>query len=120
MTLGGNFIIKDSGKREEFVGGMVRDTAAGKVNYLKVLDGPMLHRWAEHLTKGAIKYPDIRPGVANWTLAAGEAEYQRARESAIRHFFQYLRGDVDEDHASALFFNVNLAEYVRAKLQEAK
>lgn len=110
------FVIKDSGKREQFASGMVRDTAAGKVNYLKVLDGPMLQRWAEHLTKGALKYPDVKPGVANWTLAAGEAEYQRAKESAARHFFQYLRGDRDEDHGAGVFFNINLAEYIREKL----
>lgn len=111
------FIIKDSGKREEFTSGMVRDTAAGKTNFLKVMDGPMLDRWATHLTKGAIKYPDVKPGVANWTLAGGQAEYQRARESAARHFFQYLRGDTDEDHAAATFFNINLAEYVAEKMR---
>lgn len=111
------FIIKDSGKREVFASGMVRDTAADKVNFLKVLDGPMLQRWASHLTKGALKYPDVKPGVANWTLANGQAEYQRARESAARHFFQYLRGDTDEDHAAGVYFNINLAEYVRAKME---
>lgn len=110
------FTIKDSGKREQFTSGMVRDTAVDKVNFLKVLDGPMLHRWAAHLTKGAVKYPDIAPGVANWTLASGEPEYQRAKESALRHMLQYLRGDRDEDHAAAVFFNLNLAEYVKAKL----
>lgn len=114
------FTIKDSGKREQFTSGMVRDTAAGKFNFLKVFDGPMLMRWAIHLTKGAVKYPDVKPGVANWTLAEGEAEYQRARESAARHFFQYMRGDRDEDHAAAVFFNINLAEYVREKMETRK
>lgn len=113
-----NFTIKDSGKREEFLSGMVRDTAAGKINFLKILDGPMMERWAAHLTKGAVKYPDVKPGVANWTLANGGAEYQRARESAARHFFQYLRGDADEDHAAAVYFNINLAEYVAAKIMQ--
>ncbi len=110
------FEIKDSGKRQEFVSGMVRDTAEGKTNYMSVLDGPMFDRWAEHLTKGKIKYPDVEPGVANWTLAGGEAEYHRFRQSAFSHFRKWLRGDVDEDHASALFFNVNGAEYVKAKI----
>lgn len=113
------FIIKDSGKREEFESGMVRDTQLGKINFLKVLDGPMLERWAAHLTKGAVKYPDIRIGVANWTLADGEAEYQRAKESAMRHMMQYLRGDTDEDHAAAVYFNLNLAEYVLARMRAA-
>ena len=111
-----DFVVKDSGVREEFKSGMVRDTTAGKINFLKLMDGPMLKRWAAHLTKGAVKYPDVQIGVANWTLAAGEAELQRAKESATRHFFQYLNGDTDEDHASAVFFNINLAEYVKGKL----
>lgn len=111
-----SFTIKDSGKRESFSSGMVRDTSADKINYLKVLDGPMLRRWAAHLTKGAAKYPDVAPGVANWTLASGEPELRRAVESAFRHFIQYLNGDRDEDHAAAIYFNLNLAEYVREKL----
>lgn len=113
-----SFIIKDSGKREQFASGMVRDTTEGKANYLKVLDGPMFKRWAEHLTKGAAKYPDVKPGVANWTLASGEPEYQRAKESAMRHMIQYLRGDRDEDHAAAVFFNINLAEYVKERMAD--
>jgi hypothetical protein len=112
------FTVKDSGKREHFTSGMVRDTTSGKTNYLKVLDGPMLERWAVHLTKGALKYPDIKIGVANWTLADGEGEYQRAKESALRHMLQYLHGDRDEDHAAAVFFNLNLAEYVRERLSD--
>lgn len=107
------FIIKDSGKREEFAGGMVRDAQEGKVEGDRVAEGPMLRRWAEHLTKGAVKYPDRAPGKANWTLASGEAEYVRFRKSAWRHFMQWWAGEVDEDHASALYFNVNGAEYVK-------
>lgn len=111
------FIIKDSGQRQEFTGGMVRDVTTGKTQYLRVLDGPMFERWAIHLTKGAVKYPDVRPGVANWTLAAGVPEYERFRESATRHFIAWLRGDRDEDHASACYFNINGAEFVREGLE---
>lgn len=110
------FTIKDSGKRQEFKSGMVRDTTEGKTNYLKVLDGPMFDRWATHLTKGAVKYPDVSPGVANWTLADGEEELVRFKQSAFSHFRKWLRGDMDEDHAAALFFNVNGYEFVKAKL----
>lgn len=86
---------------------MVRDVTTDKVNYLLIFDGPMLDRWAIHLTKGANKYAP-----RNWMLARGEEEYQRFRESATRHFRQWLRGDADEDHASAVFFNINGKEYV--------
>lgn len=107
-----SFTINDSGERRQFDSGMVRDTADGKVNFLSVRFGPMLRRWAEHLTKGRTKYPDTAPGTPNWTLAAGVAEYLRAKESAARHFEAWLLGERDEDHASGVFFNVNLAEYI--------
>jgi hypothetical protein len=104
------FTIKDSGKREEFSGGMIRDTAEGKINYALVADGPMLKRWAEHLTKGAKKYAK-----RNWMKAEGQEEYERARESAFRHFMQWFNGETDEDHASAVFFNINETEYLKLK-----
>lgn len=95
---------------------MVRDTTEGKIEYLSMRLGPMFKRWAAHLTRGRAKYPDAELGVPNWTLASGEAEYLRAKESASRHFEQWLAGDRDEDHAAAVFFNINLAEYVRERM----
>lgn len=114
-----SFVVKDSGARQEFTSGMVRDVADDKVDYARVFDGPMIERWAAHLTKGATKYPDTAPGVPNWTLARGDAERARFRASAVRHFVQWLRGDVDEDHAAAVFFNINGAEYVKTQMAEA-
>jgi len=108
-----SFEIKDSGIRELYVGGMVRDTANEKVNYLLVFDGPMLDRWAAHLTAGAKKY-DAR----NWMLASGPEEYERFRESATRHFRMWLAGETDEDHASGVFFNINGSEYVKCLLSQ--
>lgn len=96
----------------EFESGMQRDTTEGKINYLLVRDGPMFRRFAIHLTKGAEKY-DPR----NWMKAEGESELERFRESAARHFEQWLAGDRDEDHAAAVIFNINGAEYVREKLE---
>jgi hypothetical protein len=107
----GSFQVKDSGQRMEFESGMVRDLAEGKVDYSLIYDGPMLDRWAEHLTKGAVKY-----AVRNWMKARGQEEYERFRSSAARHFRQWFRGDIDEDHAAAVYFNLNGAEYVRAFL----
>lgn len=105
------YIVKDSGARTQFASGMVRDTAEGKVDYLLVRDGPMFKRWAEHLTKGAVKYSK-----RNWLLAAGEPELARFQESAARHFEQWLAGDMDEDHAAAVFFGINGACYVQDQL----
>lgn len=106
------FVVKDSGKREEFTSGMVRDTTEGKTDYTLVLDGPMFERWAQHMTKGAVKYSK-----RNWMKAAGRAEYDRFRESALRHFMAWYRGDTDEDHASGVYFNINGAEFVAANVK---
>lgn len=107
------FTIKDSGERSEFEGGMVRDSATDKLDYTSLLFGPMLDRYIAHLTKGREKYPDPEPGVPNWTLAQGEAELVHAKRSLLRHMFQLLRNERDEDHAAAVWFNVNLIEYIR-------
>ena len=110
--------IRDSGQRQEFAGGMIRDTCEGKIDYTGLLFGPLLKRWAAHTTAGRAKYPDVQLGVPNWTLAAGEAEYHRFRQSAFRHFMQYMAGETDEDHLAATAFNLNGMEYVREKLAE--
>lgn len=90
---------------------MVRDVTTDKTNVSLVFDGPMFWRWAVHLTKGAIKYAS-----RNWMKANGEKEYERFKESAARHFYQWYRGDIDEDHAAAVIFNINGAEYVKLQL----
>jgi len=105
------FTIKDSGERLEYDSGMRRDTTEGKADYSLVYDGPLVDRYAEHLTKGAVKY-----GPRNWQLADSPAELERFRSSASRHFRQWIRGERDEDHFSATVFNMNAAEYVLEKL----
>lgn len=104
------FSVKDSGKRLKFASGMVRDVETDKTRFDLVADGPMLERWAVHLTKGAQKY-----SARNWMKADGDEEFQRFRASAFRHFIQWFHGETDEDHASALYFNVNGVEYVKEK-----
>lgn len=115
------FVVRDSGERQKFESGMSRDVTTGKVQIGRVFDGPMLKRWAEHITKGATKYPDIRPGVPNWTLASGEEELARFKDSAARHFWEwYTNSNPSEDSAAGIFFNVNGAEFVKEKLREGK
>ena len=106
-----NFETRDSGQRIVHASGMQRDTTAGKVDYLLLRDGPMFERWAALLQRGAVKY-DKR----NWMKANSQEELDRARESAARHFEQWLRGDTDEDHAAAVIFNINEVEYICNRL----
>lgn len=113
------YVINDSGARTEFESGMVRDASEGKLDYTSLLYGPMLDRYIAHLTKGREKYPDPEPGVPNWTLASGSMELEHAKRSLLRHVFQMLRGERDEDHAAAVWFNVNLIEYIREQMELA-
>jgi len=108
------FETKDSGERVDFHSGMRRDVDTGKPRYdlLITPDGfTMMKRWAELMGRGADKY-----GEHNWVLANSEAELNRFKASAFRHFMQWIKGEQDEDHAAAVLFNVNAAEYVQKKL----
>jgi hypothetical protein len=106
------FVTKDSGQRQEFTTGMVRDTQSDKPRY-DLIDRPMLKRLAELMGRGAVKY-----GEDNWRKAETAEELRRFEASLLRHTFQLLEGDRTEDHAAAIMFNVAGYEMVRAKIQE--
>lgn len=114
------FVTKDSGKRQDYKSGMRRDTQEGKPDFSLLLAGlpyedEMITRWAGLMTRGAEKY-----GRRNWQLAESAEELERFRASAFRHFIQWMTGNEDEDHASAVFFNINASEYVKHKLDQKK
>ena len=91
------FTIKDSGKRETYESGAVRDTNEGKIRY-DLLPIECLKRLADHYTKGAKKYDDN-----NWKKGIPT---DRFIESTWRHWAEYLLGETEEDHLSAIVFNV--------------
>lgn len=113
------FVVKDSGKREEYDTGMVRDTQDGKPRFslMRPVGVPyevqFMTRCADHMTKGAGKY-----GERNWEKAHTQKELDRFLDSAERHMEQYLAGATDEDHAAAVWFNLNAAETVRWKMKQ--
>jgi hypothetical protein len=113
-----NFITKDNWKHKEFSTGMLRDTNEWKARFdlLHPLWIPykeqMLTRFAELLARWAIKYKE-----RNWEVAETEEELNRFKESAARHFEQRLCWENDEDHASAVWFNIMGAEMVKYKLK---
>lgn len=106
------FVTKDSGERQVFATGMQRDSGAKELEP-GLIPIPMLVRWAELMGRGAAKYE-----ARNWEKAQTAEELDRFQRSAFRHFVQWMRGDTDEDHAAAVFFNVSGAEHVRARLAE--
>lgn len=113
----GKYTTKDSGVRIVTKSGMARDTQDGKPRYdlIIALDHKhdMVTRWAELLERGVTKY-----GVRNWEKANSKEELDRFIASATRHFFQWLKGIDDEDHAAAIFFNINAVEYLKEKFNE--
>lgn len=60
------FETKDSGKREKFASGMVRDTQEGKLRYDLAFDGPLF--WA--LFKGTTKGP-LAEAASRWYVDGG-------------------------------------------------
>lgn len=101
--------------------GMRRDIQSGKPRFdLLLVDGlpyeeQFLTRFAELLARGSEKY-----GERNWQLASSEEELLRFRASALRHMMQWATGELDEDHAAAVAFNLMAYEYVKWKLDNAQ
>jgi len=83
----------------------------------------MFMRWVLLLTRGAVKYV-----ADNWMKAKGKEEYDRFLESFDRHAIIWFmwrkfginiedpynptREPLTEDHAAAIYFNINGAEYM--------
>lgn len=89
--------LKDSGKREQFDTGAVRDVRAGKGRFdLLPLEG--LQRVAQTFEDGCNKY-----GERNWELGM---PVSRFLDSALRHTHKYLAGHADEDHLSMAAWNL--------------
>lgn len=91
------FTIKDSGKRESFAGGAVRDVADNKPRP-DLISPFFMMRLGEHLRKGAVKY-------STWNWAKGIPN-SRCYESAMRHLMLFAQGERDEDHLAAAAFNI--------------
>lgn len=92
-----DFVVKDSGNREEFATGAVRDTADDKPRP-DLVSPFFLVRLGTHLRKGAVKYSE-------WNWAKGIPS-SRCYASCMRHLMAYAMGKRDEDHLAAAVFNL--------------
>lgn len=92
-----NFKIEDSGTRQEYDTGAVRDTSENKPRP-DLISPFFLERLGEHLRKGAAKYDE-------WNWAKGIPS-SRCYESAVRHLMQFAQGLLNEDHLAAAAFNI--------------
>lgn len=91
------FVTKDSGQRQEFGNGSVRDTEEGKPRY-DLVTPVALKRLAELMARGAVKY-----GERNWELGQPSSRFL---SSLMRHVECYRLGDRSEDHLAAAAYNV--------------
>jgi hypothetical protein len=93
--------------------GVIRGDNTGKTDYTLALDGPLFERWARLLTENVES-----KGKRNWMNASTQEDYDRFRESFLRHALSVLRGDDDEDHAAAVVFNLNGMLYTQEALTD--
>ena len=89
--------MEDSGKRENFSTGAMRENASDKGRY-DLISPIMLKRLAIVMERGAKKYYD-----RNWEKGMPLYRYI---DAALRHTNQYLEGMRDEDHLAQAIFNL--------------
>lgn len=97
MTLTNEFVVKDSGERQDFDTGARRDTLSGKPR--PSLITPFgIERLAYVYARGADKY-----GEDNWQKGM---PFSRYLDSAERHLMQFKQGAGDEDHLAQCVWNL--------------
>lgn len=92
-----SYEMKDSGERQQFSTGAVRDTTEGKGRF-DLVSPELLFRLTHWLELGAKKYSD-----RNWENGM---PISRCMDSGMRHLTKYLDGWDDEDHLAAAVFNI--------------
>lgn len=89
--------MQDSGVRQEFGNGAVRDTQTNKGRY-DLLPATALFAIARVFEEGAKKYAD-----RNWEIGIPLSRYL---DSALRHLLKHLEGQRDEPHMAQAGWNV--------------
>jgi hypothetical protein len=89
-------VMADSGKREQFSTGAVRDTAEGKPRP-DLISPFAMERLGEWLRLGAEKYTP-----RNWEQGIS---INRTTASMYRHLLKFQQGAADEDHIAAVMCN---------------
>lgn len=102
------FITKDSGQRQEWATGSLRDVATGKGRFDLIPTEP-LRRLAQLYERGAVKYGD-----RNWEKGQPLMRYI---DSAMRHINCLIAGEPLEDHASAVVWNLFSFMYTKTKIE---
>jgi len=99
--------VKDSGERQEFTTGAVRDTQ-GKKGFFYLLPMVSLFLVSRVYEDGATKY-----AARNWEKGI---PISRFIDSAMRHLAKYMDGHRDEPHLSQAAWNILGALWTAAKI----
>lgn len=91
-------MLPDSGERQHFDTGAVRDSMAGK-GLFSCIPPEAMRRLAKRFEDGAAKYSRD-----NWKKGI---PLSRFYDSAMRHLLLALEGDETEDHLGAVLWNVS-------------
>ena len=100
--------LKDSGARQEFTTGAVRDTQTGKGRY-DLLPTRAIREVALVFQAGGQKYSD-----RNWEKGI---PLGRFLDSGLRHAFQALQGEDDENHPAQAAWNLLCFLETRARIK---
>jgi len=101
--------LPSSGQIETFDTGSMRDQAENKGRFDLIPFGP-LARLALHYERGAKKYDD-----RNWEKGQPVSRFY---DAAMRHLGKYLDGYDDEDHLSAVLWNIMGIMFMEENLPE--
>jgi hypothetical protein len=105
-------MIKDSGEREEFTTGSVRDTSGGK-GFFDLIPYLPLELLAKHYEEGIEKY-----GLRNWEKGQPLRNFAC---SALRHFTKFFLGGMrDENHLSAGIWNAMGYQWTENEIIEGR
>ena len=106
-------------KITKFKTGAIRDTQEGKPDFTETISFTAHHRYAKYMTKKKEKY-----GAGNFKKGIPIDSYEK---SLLRHIDKYFRNkyegandEKDEDHLSAMRFNIDgiMHEEEQAKLKK--
>lgn len=93
-------------KITKFKTGAIRDSQEGKLDFVETISFTAHHRYAEYMTEKKKKY-----GAGNFKKGIPTESYEA---SLLRHIDKYFRNkyengndEKDEDHLSAIRFNVD-------------
>lgn len=93
----------------EHEGGFKREDKSHKLDFT-LIPLSQLEHLALHYTEGAVVH-----GRDNWKKSKDIITF---KQSAYRHFIAWMKDEKDEDHASALVWNVFCHEYLKENKNE--